>query len=281
MKKTPLLSLAVFLCSLLSHAPVMAADVSLKNETDILLKKIACYPLMGTKPNSIIAQNLAAQGQVLISAEKLKQDLCDRFVVSTSDDKVWQFFIATKEDKKNISIHFSPLNRNSLEKTQPSVIYEVGTDLRQEPAGLPFSGAWQLIGGGRTVEEWKDLMPQGMKLGDLQKNVLSFGGHSWDYAKNGIEIKDGVVTGMQFTLPLITAVLLPMTESFKSGDLSLQSIMVNGEKKDIQGSGQEAVINAFSLYNDAQSGNMVLKSDYATVTIIFPGNDTIEVKITK
>ncbi len=281
MKKIFPLASAV-LCTMLGSVPAIAADIAIKNEVDGPLKSIDCYPFMGNTPTGTIAKDVAAQGTVLVPAEKFKNAMCDRLVVINEEGHAWQFFLGRHGSQLgSASVHLSPLTRNSVEKTQPSLIYEVGTDLHQEAAGIPFSGIYQILSGGYTVEQWKELLPQGMNLGDLQKNSFTFGGYSWNSVPNTIEIQNNVPVSMQFVLPLVNEVLLPMAENFKEGDFVLESVIVDGQKKEIQGQGQEAVMNAFSEYADGKAGSMTLKWESIVVTVTFPADDTLLVKVAK
>ncbi len=280
MKKTVFSLCAVAFCTLLGAVPSMATEV--KNNTEIAITKIECSAGYSSKPSGTVVENLAAQSSVQVSDAAFKGSSCERVVVYLADGKIWQFFLFNNPDTvKKLSVEFSPLSRYSKENTQPSILIEKENEIDSIPAGIDFSGGWQLIGGRTSLEEWKNWLPQGTKLGDIKKSFLSFGGISWDIKENSIVSEEGNIVSMQFTAPLTNSVIMPMVQRFKDGEFILQKFTADGQAKELQSKGEEAIIEAFSLCIDAKTCDMNLKSDYATLKLTLPGDDSMVLYITK
>ncbi len=280
MKKTVFSLCGVAFCALFGAVPSMATEV--KNNTEIAIKKIECSAGYSSQPSGTIVENLAAQSSVQVSDDAFKGSSCERVIAYMADGKIWQFFLFNNPDTvKKLHVEFSPLGRYSKENTQPSILIEKANEVESIPAGIDFSGGWQLIGSGTSLEEWKKWLPHGTKLGDINNNFLSFGGISWDIKENSIVSEEGNIVSVQFTAPLTNSVIMPMVKRFKDGGFVLQKFTADGQVKELQSKGEEAMTEAFFLCADAKTCEMHLKSDYATLTLTLPGDDNMVLYITK
>lgn len=196
-----------------------AAGIVLKNEMELGITAVSCVDEAGA--TKAVVGALAKETSVTVPPAKFPEYECGRIAVHADDGNGWQFYFAPEAGAaKEIIFSMDGVSPYTEEK-YPCLLIELEDDTYISPAGVSLDTLAQLMQFGLDAAKWKEVATPGYtSFKQPGAFAVSFAGHSWNFAGDGLSFKE-LVPGMmlvesaKLTAPFSNSSVAAALEGFK------------------------------------------------------------------